>query len=101
MPMPKPTRSGQENACPRKRNGSSRPAEVLAGKPYVWGDSFRPNSNWMANTHQGQFPPEDSGEDGCIGIAPVAQYPPNDMVYTTWREMSDSGRATGMVAISS
>src|SRR4051794_14606796 len=28
----------------------------LAGKPFVWGDSFQPDGKWMANTHQGHFP---------------------------------------------
>ena len=49
----------------------------MAGKPFVWGDSFRPHGKWMANTHQGHFPDHDTGEDGFAGIAPVAQYPPN------------------------
>src|SRR6185312_16166985 len=42
----------------------------LAGKPFVWGDEFRPNGKWMANTHQGHFPTKDTGADGYIGIAP-------------------------------
>ena len=32
----------------------------------------------MANTHQGQFPDDDSGADHFAGIGPVAQFPPND-----------------------
>src|SRR5215469_2555261 len=47
----------------------------LAGQPFMWGDTFRPNGKWMANTHQGHFPDKDTGEDGYVGIAPVAQYP--------------------------
>ena len=66
----------------------------LAGKPFVWGDEFHPNGKWMANTHQGHFPISDSGEDGFIGIAPVAQYPPNryglyDMAGNVWQWTSD------------
>ena len=66
----------------------------LAGKPFVWGDSFRPNGKWMANTHQGQFPNQDTGEDGYKGIAPVAQYPANgyglyDMAGNVWQWTSD------------
>ena len=66
----------------------------LAGKPFVWGDSFRPNGRWMANTHQGHFPNTDTGEDGYVGIAPVAQYPPNgyglyDMAGNVWQWTSD------------
>ena len=66
----------------------------LAGKPFVWGDDFRPNGKWMANTHQGHFPDKDSGSDGYVGIAPVAKYPPNgyglyDMAGNVWQWTSD------------
>jgi formylglycine-generating enzyme len=66
----------------------------MTGKPFVWGDSFRPNGKWMANTHQGHFPNQDTGEDGYAGIAPVAQYPPNayglyDMAGNVWQWTSD------------
>ncbi len=47
----------------------------MAGKPFVWGDSFKRGGKWMANTHQGHFPDHDTGEDGYAGIAPVAKYP--------------------------
>src|SRR5215469_18970079 len=36
----------------------------LSGKLYPWGDDFRQDGKWMANTHQGHFPNTDSGEDG-------------------------------------
>ena len=66
----------------------------LTGKPFVWGDEFRPNGKWMANTHQGHFPERDAGEDGYAGIAPVAQFPPNayglfDMAGNVWQWTSD------------
>ena len=66
----------------------------LAGKPYPWGDDFRPDGKWMANTHQGHFPYADSGEDGYAGIAPVAQFPPNgyglsDMAGNVWQWTRD------------
>ena len=66
----------------------------LAGKPFVWGDSFRPNGKWMANTHEGHFPEKDTGADGYIGIAPVAQFPANgyglyDMAGNVWQWTSD------------
>ena len=67
----------------------------LSGKVYAWGDVFRPAGRWMANTHQGQFPIEDTGADGYVGIAPMAQYPPNDyglydMAGNVWQWTSDS-----------
>jgi sulfatase modifying factor 1 len=64
------------------------------GKPFVWGDRFHPNGKWMANTHQGSFPNTDTGEDGFIGISPVAYYAPNpyglyDMAGNVWQWTSD------------
>jgi sulfatase modifying factor 1 len=66
----------------------------LAGKPFVWGDEFRPHRQWMANTHQGHFPDRDTGEDGQIGLAAVARYPANgyglyDMAGNVWQWTSD------------
>ena len=66
----------------------------LAAKVYAWGDEFRPGGRWMANTFQGQFPVHDSGADGYVGIAPVAQYRPNgyglyDMAGNVWQWTSD------------
>jgi formylglycine-generating enzyme required for sulfatase activity len=48
----------------------------------------------MANTHQGSFPEKDTGEDGFIGISPVARYAPNgyglyDMAGNVWQWTSD------------
>ena len=66
----------------------------LTGKPFVWGDEFRPNGKWMANTHQGHFPNIDTGSDGYAGISPVAQFPSNgyglyDMAGNVWQWVSD------------
>jgi sulfatase modifying factor 1 len=66
----------------------------LSGKPYVWGDEFRPNGKWMANTFQGHFPISDSGEDGHAGITAVAEYPANgyglfDMAGNVWQWVND------------
>jgi formylglycine-generating enzyme required for sulfatase activity len=67
----------------------------LSGKSYPWGDEFRPNGRWMANTHQGDFPSADAGDDGFVGISPVAQFPPNgyDMAGDVWQWTSDWYRA--------
>jgi formylglycine-generating enzyme len=66
----------------------------LWGKPYVWGEKFKPEGKWMANTYQGHFPDQDSGADGFIGISPVGKFPPNgyglyDMAGNVWQWTSD------------
>jgi formylglycine-generating enzyme len=66
----------------------------LSGNFYAWGNDFRPQGKWMANTHQGHFPLDDQGADGFAGIAPVAQFPANgyglyDMAGNVWQWTSD------------
>jgi formylglycine-generating enzyme required for sulfatase activity len=66
----------------------------LTGKPFVWGNDFRPDGKWMANTHQGHFPDHDTGEDGAAGLMPVARFSPNgyglyDMAGNAWQWTSD------------
>ena len=49
-----------------------------SGQVYPWGNAFLVNGKFMANTHQGHFPNEDTHADAHGGIAKVATYPPND-----------------------
>lgn len=48
-----------------------------SGQTFTWGNEFKPQQKYFANTFQGSFPNKDTGEDGYEGIAPVKQYPPN------------------------
>jgi formylglycine-generating enzyme len=66
----------------------------VAGQPYIWGNQLRRSGNWMANTFQGHFPERDTGEDGYVGLAPVAHFPANsyglfDMAGNVWQWTSD------------
>jgi formylglycine-generating enzyme len=66
----------------------------LTGAVYPWGNDFRREDVWMANSHQGHFPDRDTAEDGYEGIAPVGQFPPNgyglfDVGGNVWEWVSD------------
>jgi len=68
----------------------------LSGKLYPWGDELKPGGRWAANIYEGRFPVKDaeSGEDGYVGLAPVAQFPPNayglyDVAGNAWEWVSD------------
>ncbi|GJL84141.1 MAG: hypothetical protein DHS20C01_37750 [marine bacterium B5-7] len=66
----------------------------LSGKVYPWGDEFRKDGQWMANSFQGHFPQQDTGKDQYTGIGPVAKFPPNgyglyDVAGNVWEWTSD------------
>ena len=69
----------------------------ISGALYPWGSSFRRDDEWLANSHQGHFPHEDTAADRFDGIAPVAQFPPNayglyDVAGNVWVWVSDWSR---------
>jgi formylglycine-generating enzyme len=66
----------------------------LSGRVYAWGDEFKPGGRFMANTYQGKFPVQDTGEDGFVGLSPVKTFPPNayglyDMAGNVWEWTTD------------
>jgi formylglycine-generating enzyme required for sulfatase activity len=66
----------------------------LAGALYPWGNEFLVDGRFMANTHQGHFPTEDTQADAHGGIAAVAQFPANgyglfDVAGNVWEWTSD------------
>lgn len=49
----------------------------LEQKLYPWGDELTPEGKHRCNIWQGQFPIEDTAEDGFSGSCPVDAFPPN------------------------
>ena len=61
---------------------------------YAWGNDFKKEGKFMANTFTGQFPFRNTGEDGFTGLSPVKSFPPNgyglyDMGGNAWNWCSD------------
>lgn len=64
------------------------------GCEFAWGDELMRDGRHMANTWQGQFPAENTKEDGWARTSPVRAFPPNgyglyDMIGNVWEWTSD------------
>jgi sulfatase modifying factor 1 len=45
---------------------------------YYWGTQLKPGGKWVANIFQGNFPENNTKEDGFAATAPVRSFPAND-----------------------
>ncbi|MEO8125883.1 MAG: formylglycine-generating enzyme family protein [Bryobacteraceae bacterium] len=55
----------------------------LEQKLYPWGDELTPGGRHLCNIWQGEFPNQDTAEDGYSAPAPVDAFPPNGYGFLT------------------
>lgn len=78
----------------------------LEQKLYPWGDKLRPGGWHLCNIWQGDFPREDTGDDGFTGTCPVDAFPSNgfglfSMTGNTWEWCADWFSAQHNLAVTS
>ena len=66
----------------------------LDGAEFAWGDELTPGGKHMANIWQGEFPRQNTCEDGFERTSPIAAFPPNiyglhDMIGNVWEWTTD------------
>jgi len=66
----------------------------LENKKFAWGDEFKPDERWRANTWQGIFPAFNEGDDGHLATAPAGCFSANDfgihdMIGNVWEWVGD------------
>lgn len=66
----------------------------LEGQEFAWGDELAPEGKMLANYWQGDFPHENTMDDGWERTSPIRSYPANgyglfDMIGNVWEWTSD------------
>lgn len=73
----------------------------LEQKKYAWGDELTPNGKHHCNIWQGNFPYENTNEDGYLGTAPAQSFPTNgfglyNVAGNVWEWCSDARQTDSM-----